>query len=284
MDEQLYFLGSGLSLDEKVEKAIANFREYEAEALRHDPVNGYYLCDSFGKDSGVILRLAQMSGVRFKAHHNLTTLDPPELIHFGIKHHPDTVIHRPKRPMLRAMVDGTRGPPTRLVRWCCEDYKEQGGAGMVRIFGVRAAESARRKANWKVWTPHRIDNAWVLNPILYWTDDDVWTFTKSRGVPYCSLYDEGFTRLGCIGCPMSPASRLVCFYRWPRYERAWKRAVSAWWQKWSGTLTKHGKTRWLDGERRDGQGRKFNTADELWKWWMEGMNGEDADDCQMGLF
>src|SRR3989304_6243487 len=86
MDEQLYMMGLGLSLPEKIEKAIATFRHYESEALKRDPVNGYYLCDSFGKDSCVILDLAKRSGVKFMAHHNLTTLDAPELIknHAGI--------------------------------------------------------------------------------------------------------------------------------------------------------------------------------------------------------
>jgi len=47
-DEQLMMLGFGLSLEEKVEKAISNFQEYEREALKRDPENGYYLADSYG--------------------------------------------------------------------------------------------------------------------------------------------------------------------------------------------------------------------------------------------
>ena len=96
MDEQLYLMAVGLSLDEKVAKAIANLQHYEPEALKRDPENGYYLCDSYGKDSGVILDLAKRSGVKFVAHHNLTTLDPPELIWFGREQHPDTIIHKPE--------------------------------------------------------------------------------------------------------------------------------------------------------------------------------------------
>jgi 3'-phosphoadenosine 5'-phosphosulfate sulfotransferase (PAPS reductase)/FAD synthetase len=52
---------------------------------KHEPVDGYYLADSFGKDSSVCLKLAQMAGVKFGAHHNLTTIDPPELLRFGKK-------------------------------------------------------------------------------------------------------------------------------------------------------------------------------------------------------
>lgn len=278
MDEQLCMLGFGVSLPEKVEKAILAFRNYEPEALRRDPVNGYYLCDSYGKDSGVILDLAKRSGVKFVAHHNLTTLDPPELIWFGREHHPETVVHRPKVAMLTRMVEpGCASPPTRLARWCCAEYKERGGAGTVRVFGVRAAESASRKANWKVWTPHRTDTSWLLNPILYWTDEDVWTYTRESGLPYCSLYDEGFTRLGCIGCPMADKQRRRQFDRWPKYEAAWRLAFDRLWERYHGTLTVHGKIRAID---RMG----WSCGKDYFDWWMSGDHGQADDDCQMGLF
>lgn len=44
----------------------------------------------------------------------------------------------------------------------------------------------------------------LLNPIVDWTDEDVWDFLDNIvNVPHCSLYDEGFKRIGCIGCPMA---------------------------------------------------------------------------------
>lgn len=39
----------------------------------------------------------------------------------------------------------------------------------------------------------------LLNPIVDWTDEDVWDFLDNIvNVPHCSLYDEGFKRIGCI--------------------------------------------------------------------------------------
>jgi phosphoadenosine phosphosulfate reductase len=307
--EQLCMMGFGVSLPEKIEKAIGNFREYEAEALRRDPVNGYYLCDSYGKDSGVILHLAKRAGVRFRAHHNLTTLDPPELIYFGRKHHPDTVVHKPAKPMLHRMVnDEGRGPPTRLSRWCCEIYKESAADGKVAIFGVRAAESARRKANWKLWQPmNRGREGWILNPILYWTDDDVWQYTRENAIPYCRLYNEGKTRLGCLGCPMAGDGRRDDWKSWPKYEAAWQRAFEKFWARWHGVPLE--RERWVSmvgkwpfrpiagercEERDDEPGfwtrrrwydlRGFQTWEDLWRWWMEELPEPEEDDCQMGLF
>ncbi len=275
MNEQLCMMGFGVSLPEKVQKAIGNFRLYEKEALRRDPANGYYLCDSYGKDSGVILDLAKRSGVRFVAHHNLTTLDPPELIRFGRKHHPDTIEHRPDVPMLQRLAETKTTLPTRRGRWCCAEYKEGGGHGLVKVFGVRAAESARRASQWRVWTPHRVSDAFILNPILYWTDDDVWRYTRERGLPYCGLYDDGKKRLGCIGCPMTGKGRYDDFARWPRYEAAWRRAVRRFWE------------RTHDLPRNDGGERywaRFRTWRELWAWWLEELPEPEESDCQMGLF
>jgi phosphoadenosine phosphosulfate reductase len=273
MDEQLIMLGLGLDLDSKIEKAIGNLREYEHEALKRDPVNGYYLCDSYGKDSCVILRLAQMSGVKFVAHHNITTLDPPELVHFGMKQHPDTVRHRPKMAMLTRLGNEKTTIPTRQARWCCEEYKEH-ATGFVNVFGLRAAESRRRRS-WRLWTPHKSTGDWSLNPILFWTDEDVWKFIRQEDVPYCSLYDEGFTRLGCIGCPMG-AHRDREFTRWPGYERNWRRAVSRFWERMHNAKREDGK---------DYYWHKFTSPDHLWSWWMEEMpKEEEENDCQMGLF
>jgi phosphoadenosine phosphosulfate reductase len=276
MNEQLMMMGFGVSLPEKVQKAIGNFRLYEKEALRRDPENGYYLCDSYGKDSGVILDLAKRSGVRFVAHHNLTTLDPPELIYHGRKHHPETIEHKPAVPML-VMMATTKGPPTRLSRWCCEKYKEHGGRGLVRVTGVRAAESAKRAKAWRVWQVRR-EGDYMLNPILYWTDDDVWRYTRERGLAYCDLYDNGFSRLGCIGCPMGGKNRRRDFARWPKYEAAWKRAFERFWDKNSGTLTARGEPRWIDRQP------NIKKWQDLWRWWLEELPPPEETDCQMGLF
>ena len=66
--------------------AIERLREFEKVALSKHP-DGYYLAYSGGKDSDVILDIAKRSGVRFTAHHHLTTCDPPELV-YHVRTHP----------------------------------------------------------------------------------------------------------------------------------------------------------------------------------------------------
>ena len=65
----------------------------------------------------------------------------------------------------------------------------------------------------------------VLNPIIDWTDGEVWEFINEYNVPYCKLYDEGYKRIGCIGCPMGTVEhRKAEFKRYPKYEQAYIRA------------------------------------------------------------
>lgn len=68
----------------------------------------------------------------------------------------------------------------------------------------------------------------VVNPIIDWEDEDVWEFIRENNLPYCSLYDEGFKRLGCIGCSLGGRkSQLREFERWPKYKQLYINAMDA---------------------------------------------------------
>ena len=43
----------------------------------------------------------------------------------------------------------------------------------------------------------------LVNPIIDWSNEEVWEFIHEYNILYCSLYDKGYKRLGCIGCPMA---------------------------------------------------------------------------------
>lgn len=65
----------------------------------------------------------------------------------------------------------------------------------------------------------------TINPIIDWSNDEVWEFIKEYKVPYCCLYDEGFKRIGCIGCPMgSVKQREYEFERYPKYKNLYLKA------------------------------------------------------------
>lgn len=61
----------------------------------------------------------------------------------------------------------------------------------------------------------------LISPIIDWTASDVWTFLNTLGIKHCCLYDEGYTRIGCIICPMSkPSQKRQEEQRWPP-RKAW---------------------------------------------------------------
>lgn len=69
----------------------------------------------------------------------------------------------------------------------------------------------------------------LISPIIYWTEKDVWEFLNDVvRVPHCSLYDEGWHRIGCIGCPMSSAKqKRIENERYPHVKRGWIKAIKA---------------------------------------------------------
>ena len=69
----------------------------------------------------------------------------------------------------------------------------------------------------------------LISPIIHWTEQDVWEFLNDVvQVPHCSLYDEGWRRIGCIGCPMSSAKqKRIEDERYPHVKRNWIRAIKA---------------------------------------------------------
>ena len=69
----------------------------------------------------------------------------------------------------------------------------------------------------------------LISPIIYWTEQDVWEFLNDVvKVPHCSLYDEGWHRIGCIGCPMSShKQKMLENERYPHIKRGWIRVIKA---------------------------------------------------------
>ena len=39
-----------------------------------------------------------------------------------------------------------------------------------------------------------------VNPLAYWTTDDVWRYIHTRDLPYNPLHDAGYPSIGCIPC------------------------------------------------------------------------------------
>jgi len=215
-----------------------------------EPEEGYYVAYSGGKDSDVVLDLVRRAGVKYDAHHNLTTADPPEVV-MHVREQPDVTIHRPERTMWQLIRD-MGFAPTRYIRYCCATQKECGGVGRLVVTGVRWAESGRRSKRQMVESCWRDPSKRYLNLIIDWTDADVWSYIRQRRIKYCSLYDEGFTRIGCVLCPLAGDVEMER-KRWPAIARAWERAIKAAYNK-------------------NPDKNPFDSAEEYWQWWLSREN------------
>lgn len=127
----------------KVEYSVNLLRKAERLATAYDSDNGYYLAFSGGKDSQCLYHIAKLAGVQFKAHMNLTSVDPAPVIRFVKQHYPNVELIKPKMSIFDDAIK-RKILPTMRVRWCCADYKEGAGAGKVTLIGIRHEESARR--------------------------------------------------------------------------------------------------------------------------------------------
>jgi phosphoadenosine phosphosulfate reductase len=48
---------------------------------------------------------------------------------------------------------------------------------------------------------------WKVNPLVDWTDKDVWRYVSERDLPYNPLHDQGYESIGCAPCTLPGAGR-----------------------------------------------------------------------------
>lgn len=206
-------------LTKKVERAIKLIQAAGKIAKEHEqPLEIAY---SGGKDSDVILELAKMAGVKYRAIYKNTTIDPPGTI-AHVKANGVEMI-QPKITFSQLMAK--KGFPSRVARFCCQVLKEYKVLDYA-VLGIRRDESRARKLRYKEPEVCRVYNAnekcRQYLPILDWTENDVAEFIKERSIKCHPLYYDNKgnfhveRRLGCMGCPMaSRRKRILNFQEHP---------------------------------------------------------------------
>lgn len=283
----------GQKLSEKVNKSILRLKTFEPPEGYYLAFSGgkdscvlKWLADTAGVKYHAVYRITSVDPpelVTFiKEKHPDVKLDPP--------YDKDG-----KRITMWNLIPKKLIPPTRLVRYCCASLKESGGDGEMALTGVRWAESVNRKQNQGIATVRGkkeametlsqdsfsltkrggvvlvndngqsrrlLENCYkrhktTVNPIVDWEDDDVWDYIRAEKIPYCGLYDCGFRRLGCIGCPMASRSdRLRQFAMWPKYKAAYLRAFQ----------------KMIDARKERGLICQWTIPQQVFNWWAEDKN------------
>lgn len=269
------------SWDVSVERVISAYRFSQNLGM-----GKLYVAFSGGKDSVAVYGVCKLAAERLGMsvldmcdfYYHITNVDPPELVMFIKKEFPFVVRDLPKKTMWQLIMQ-KKIAPTRIVRYCCSELKERGGKGRFCVTGVRWAESTRRRATRGIFEDvgrtkaegrilfenndedrreleHCIPKQkYICNPIVDWSEETVWRFIREQGLPYCSLYDEGFRRLGCIGCPMaSKKEKLRSFKRWPKYRDQYIRTFD----------------KMIVARKEAGLPTEWKTGEEVMQWWING--------------
>ena len=203
--------------------------DFAIKLLQSIPQDGdIELSYSGGKDSDVILELAKMAGIPYRAIYKSTSIDPPQTIAHAREMGAEVI--KPKKTFFQLVSE--KGFPSRFARWCCSALKEYKVCDRA-VQGIRRSESRKRAENYKEPEVCRVYSAKekvkVYLPILEWTDQDVAEFIKERNIKCHPLYYRGgqfdvTKRLGCVGCPLqSRKKRIQEFKDNPQMLKAWIR-------------------------------------------------------------
>lgn len=254
---------------------------------------------SGGKDSDVLLEVAKASGESFEVHNSHTTCDaPPTVYHIrkkfrelelqGIKCTIEHPKYKDEYTSMWSLIPQKLMPPTRLVRYCCSVLKETGCANRMIATGVRWEESNARKQrnefetitskkenstkvsreimlmndndeSRKIIEHCRLKGKSTVNPIIAFTEKEVWEILNDLKVETNPLYRMGYHRVGCVGCPIAnKCMRKQEFVDFPQYKKMYIRAFD----------------RMLEVRKQRGKDTQWKTGEEVFLWWIEDDNIE----------
>lgn len=279
---------------DKEQKAIKRIRMASELSMQHygKPLICTY---SGGKDSDVMLELFKRSGILFEVHNSHTTADAPQTVRHirdtfrdlenqGIKCNIEIPIYKGEYTSMWKLIPLKLMPPTRIVRYCCSILKESGCNNRYIATGVRWDESAKRfdrEAFEKLGNAKKYQEKFsdlilmndndekrrmtelcvlkkkmVVNPIIDWTHAEVWEYIRSEHIKICDLYEMGYERVGCIGCPLAGKRRWKEFADYPKLKEAYIRAFD----------------RMLLERKKAGLACEWECGHDVFDWWMESEN------------
>lgn len=213
---------------------------------RFEPRRGYYVGFSGGKDSIVLADIVKRAGVGHTLNYSVTTVCYPEVMRFIKDAYPECIWHYPKYSMWQIIERW--GLPMMHTRLCCKMLKECHGKAEFKLLGVRSEESlSRASRNMLEFFYHA--NGLHFSPLKGWSTEQIWEYIRRNNLSYPSLYDDGFARIGCIGCPFNSEEQTQYqFELYPKYKELYLRAI----------------------EKAILRGRydNFKSADQVLAWWI----------------
>ena len=97
--------------------------------------------------------------------------------------------------------------PFNVSEKCCDYLKKKPfdkfhkQTGLYPVIGTMAGESRLRLQKWLKYGCNSFEtNMMASYPLSIWTVNDVWQYIRKFHIPYCSIYDSGLHRTGCMFC------------------------------------------------------------------------------------
>lgn len=225
--------------NDTVQRMNDRLDEIEKESIQF--LNSYLDCDreciatnSTGKDSMVLMTLAQKSKLKVETYFNVTTLDVAEsnLMAKRLNFH-FTYPNLKKYGGFYQWIQRENIIPTRLNRACCQYFKENATRDsfpadkkMLFLFGMRNDESNLRSGYTDIWINNKWGNRdWIgLLPIRKWSDLDIWLYIFRENIEINPKYRMGYSRVGCgIACPnYSKSTWVLDKYWYPNLHQRWR--------------------------------------------------------------
>ena len=136
---------------------------------------------------------------------------------------------------------------TRTSRMCSKMQRERERVGAepndYSVYDCKFIENAKK------------NEELICSPIYKWLDSDVWDFIHDRQMKYNPLYDKGYKRVGCVGCPMG-TRKAIELNDFPKFKRAYKNAFK----------------KMLENIAPEKIPKKWKDADGIYAWWIEDDN------------
>lgn len=97
--------------------------------------------------------------------------------------------------------------PFKISAKCCDIIKKhpfhqfEKETELKSIIGVMAENSRLRRGNYLQYGCNKFEGKKKISkPLSFWLEKDIWEYIERESVPYCSIYDLGYERTGCMFC------------------------------------------------------------------------------------
>lgn len=97
--------------------------------------------------------------------------------------------------------------PFKISDKCCEVLKKrpfkkyEAQTKRFPFLGIMACESSKRVQEYVLHGCNAFETKRPTSkPLSIWLEKDIWEYLKTYNVPYCSIYDKGYSRTGCMFC------------------------------------------------------------------------------------